>query len=190
VDSPVEHQNRELKRFRVYLGLLARLEVDPRLQVKLDLSGVVQQTLLEAHQARAQLANCGEAEKLAWLRRALANNLRDEVRRLYADKRDVAREESLQEALEQSSARLEKLLASNEFSPSQNAEREEQVILLAEALDRLPDKQRRAVELRHLKGLALAEVAAAMHCSRAAVVGLLHRGVEKLRELMGEPEDE
>jgi DNA-directed RNA polymerase specialized sigma24 family protein len=38
--------------------------------------------------------------------------------------------------------------------------------------------------------MALTEVAAVMHCSRAAVVGLLHRGVEKLRELLGEREDE
>src|SRR5436305_5978114 len=120
--------DRELQRYRVYLQLLARLQLDTKLQGKIDLSGVVQQTLLEAHQAREQLRGRSEAEKAAWLRRALANNMADEVRRLRADKRGAGRERSLEEALEQSSARMEAWLASERSSPSRQAERQEQVL--------------------------------------------------------------
>ncbi|MFO0811436.1 MAG: sigma-70 family RNA polymerase sigma factor [Gemmataceae bacterium] len=172
--------------YRAYLALLARMQTDERLQGKIDLSGVVQQTLLEAHQAADKLAGRTEAEVAGWLRRALANNLADEVRRLSADKRDVGREQSLQAALEQSSARLEAWLAVESSSPSERMERQEQAVRLAAALDGLPENQRRAVELRHLQGKSLADVAAALGCSKAAVVGLLHRGVQKLRDQLGE----
>ncbi|MBI1913268.1 MAG: sigma-70 family RNA polymerase sigma factor [Planctomycetes bacterium] len=182
--TQTEGQAPDLERYRDYLRLLARLQIDRRLQGKLDDSGVVQQTLLEAHQALDQLRGRSEAEVLGWLRKALAHNLADDVRRLSAGKRDVGREESLQEALEQSSARLEAWLAVEQSSPSQAAERQEQTLRLAAALDQLPEKQRQAVELRHLKGLSLAEVAAELRCTKPAVVGLLHRGVEKLRELL------
>jgi RNA polymerase sigma-70 factor (ECF subfamily) len=180
-----EDPDRELRQYREYLSMLARLQVDRRLQGKIDLSGVVQQTLLEAHQAAEQLRGRSPAEKAAWLRRALARNLADEVRRLTRGRRDVGRERSLEDALEQSSARLEAWLAAEQSAPGRHAERQEQALRLAEALARLPERQRRAVELRHLKGLSIAEVAMELGCSRPTVVGLLNRGVKGLRGLLG-----
>jgi RNA polymerase sigma-70 factor (ECF subfamily) len=171
-----------LERFRTYLTLLARMQLDLSLQGKVDLSGVVQQTLLEAHRAMDQLRQWDEPRQLAWLRRALANNLTDEVRKLGTAARDVGRECSMETELEQSSARLEGWLASEESSPPERAMRNEQLLRLAEALARLPEDQRTAVELHHLKGRPLAEVAEALGRKKGAVATLLFRGMTRLRK--------
>ncbi|HEV8058852.1 MAG TPA: sigma-70 family RNA polymerase sigma factor [Gemmataceae bacterium] len=173
----------DLERYRDYLHLLARLQLDPRLRGKVDLSGVVQQTMLEAHQALpTSPAAC--AEPTAWLRRILANNMTDEVRKLTAAARDVQRERPLENALAASSARIVAWLAAEQSSPSQRVMREEGVSQLAAALAQLPDDQRTAVELHHLEELPLAEVAAQLDRTKGATAALLFRGLKKLRQLL------
>jgi RNA polymerase sigma-70 factor (ECF subfamily) len=180
---------RRLERFRAYLALLARLQLDPRLRGKVDLSGVVQQTLWEGHRALDANRACGDGEVAALLRRLLANNLADEVRRWHADKRDVDREQSLH-AVEASSARLEAFLAADQSSPDERAQRNEELLRLASALDQLPDAQRQAVELHYLRGWPLAEIAVHLGRNKGAIAGLLHRGLDRLRDLLQDKEPE
>ena len=178
---------RELERFRQYLSLLARLELDPRLQGKVDLSGVVQQTLLEAHQALDRFCDGEDSQQAAWLRQILANNLKDEIRKFSAAARDVAREQSLDAALDASSARLEAWLAAEQSSPSQRAERKEQAVVLAAALEQLPEAQREAVVLHYFQGCTVAAIGRQLNRSPEAVAGLLHRGLKQLRAHLREP---
>ena len=179
-----------LNRFRAYLTFLARLQTAGRSQAKLDVSGIVQQTLLEAHQAIAELASLPEDRQTAWLRQALSNNLADEIRRLSAQKRDIRIEQSLDASLDQSMTRLGKKLPADQSSPSQRAHKNEQLLRLAEAINQLPEVQRQAVELHHLLGITLTEVAERLESTKPAVAGLLHRGLKRLRELMEEPDAE
>jgi RNA polymerase sigma-70 factor (ECF subfamily) len=176
-----------LEGFRAYLHLLARLHLDPRLRGKVDLSGVVQQTLWEGHQALLPSPSPGDAQLAALLRRLLANNLADEVRKCYADKRDVDRERSLEAALEASSSRLEAFLAADQSTPQQRAGRNEELLRLAAALERLPEAQRQAVELHYLRGWRLEEIAHHLGRGKSDVAGLLHRGLDKLRAFLQAP---
>jgi RNA polymerase sigma-70 factor, ECF subfamily len=174
-------RDRQLERWRDYLCLLARVQVDPRLAGKIDLSGVVQQTLLEAFQQPVPPGRAGQ--ETPWLRRIiLANNLADALRKLHAGKRDIGRERSLEAALDASSARLEAWLAADRSSPSQRAEHNEQALQLASALARLPEAPREALVLQHWHGCTLAQIAEHLGRTKAAVAGLSKRGLRQLRE--------
>jgi RNA polymerase sigma-70 factor (ECF subfamily) len=184
MDTGGQEQGFRADHFRHYLRLLAGVHLDRRLRGKLDPSDVVQQTLLEAYQKRERFRGQSEAEYLGWLRQILAHNLADALRAFGQAKRDLARERSLDAALEQSSQNLGRWLAAEQASPSQNAQRHERAVLLANALATLPEAQREAVVLRHWHGWSLAEIARELGRTHEAVAGLLKRGLHQLRLLL------
>jgi RNA polymerase sigma-70 factor, ECF subfamily len=177
-----ESRSTELESYRSYLRLLAGLRLDPRIRRKIDPSDLVQLTLLKAHEAAGRCSFADEPQRAAWLRQILARTMADEARRYSRGKRDAEMERSLVAGLDESSVRLEEWLADDRSSPSQQAIRHEQLQTLAMALDALPEDQRQAVELHHLGGCPVAEVAARLGRSRASVAGLLRRGLRAMRE--------
>lgn len=178
-----------LERYRAYLLILARRSVPAAEEARIDPSGVVQQTLIEADQAAGELANLDLGRLLAWLRTALARNLTDEYRRAFADRRDLRREERIAVGVEQSASGLVAWLAADQSSPSQRADFNEQVLRLAAALAALPDAQREAIERHYLQGEPIAVIAAGLGRTPAAVAGLLKRGLKTLREMFCDQEE-
>jgi RNA polymerase sigma-70 factor (ECF subfamily) len=158
-----------LASFRGYLRLSARCQLDRRLRGKLDPSDLVQITLLKAHEARGEFRGTTRAEQAAWLRQILANTMANAIRDYTRGKRDVGLERSLEAALRASSVRLELWLASGEPPPGWLAERNELLVHLSAALERLPDLQQEVVVLRYCQGWSVADIAAHVGRSRAAV---------------------
>lgn len=177
-------QDGRLDRFREYLRLLAQLEINPGLQAKLGPSDLVQQTLLEAFQKRGQFLGTTDAELAGWLRRILAHNLADALRAFHRDKRNLAREHSLEDSLQKSSGRLENWLADDTPTPSAYLQEQERAVLLANALAQLPESQRQALVLQYWHGWKLADIGRQLDRTPEAVAGLLKRGLKKLRQLL------
>lgn len=176
-----------LERYRPLLRLQVRkLELDRRLRRRFDSSDLIQETLLKAHQKFADFRGTSDGELVAWLQQILGNVVADEVRKARARKRDIGLEQALDEVLAESSVRLEEYLATDAASPAEQAQRSEELLRLAAAIEQLPDDQRDVVIHRDLLGTPVAELAEAMGRSEKSVAGLLLRGRRKLRELLDE----
>jgi RNA polymerase sigma-70 factor, ECF subfamily len=175
-----------LEHYRAYLSLLARVQIGRRLQGKVDASDLVQEAFLGAHRDFPQFRGATEAEFRGWLRQILASLLANLVRHYQGTKRrDIRLERQLGVELDQSSQALDRGLIAEQSSPSQQAVRREQAVVLAEALARLPDDWRELLILRHLEGLTFPEVAERMGRSVDSLKKLWPRALASLRGSLG-----
>ena len=175
-----------LELYRNYLALLAQLQIGRRLQGKVDAADLVQETFLKAHRDFACFRGSTEAELVGWLRQILALNVAYLVRHYCGTQcRDVRLERQLAVELDQSSRVLDRGFTAKQSSPSQQAARREQAVLLADALERLPADYRRVIVLHHLEELSFPEVARRLGRTTDSVEKLWIRALGRLRRALG-----
>lgn len=176
-----------LELYRNYLRLQARIEIGRHLQGKLDASDVVQETFLDAHRHFPQFQGRTEQQLVHWLRQILAGKVSNLVRHYAGTQgRDIRREQSYHVHLNQSSLRLEQALPGSVSSPSQQAVKREQAVLLADALERLPEDYREVILLRHWESLPFQEIARRLRRTKDSVEKLWLRALTRLRQSMGD----
>lgn len=175
-----------LELYRNYLRLVARSLISSALRVKLEPSDLVQETFLKAHREFTQFGGHSEPELVAWLRQILVRSLANQVKHHRRQARDHQRQESLEQLLDRSSISLQQALASPLSSPSEQASQREHGVLLADALNRLPDNYREAFIRRTLEHVPFETIAAEMGRSVGAVRMLWARAVKRLTQLLGE----
>jgi RNA polymerase sigma-70 factor, ECF subfamily len=179
--SDPEAANRLLKLYRPVLRMIADQMVGSGLQRREDASDIVQRTVLEAYAGFEQFQGRSEPEFSAWLKQILRRNVTNLVRDNRAAKRDVRREQYFN-AAEGSISVTWMQPVGRGTTPSQRVIKDEAARNLTDAIDELPDQQRVAVQMRHLEGLGIEEIATAMNKTPAAVAGLIRRGLQTLRE--------
>jgi RNA polymerase sigma-70 factor (ECF subfamily) len=177
---------RLLEMYRNYLGLLARYQIGRRLQGKVDSSDLVQEAFLEAHRDFAQFRGTTEVELASWLRRILATNLANLVDRYCGTRRrDVRLERELAAELDRSSRALDEGLMARGSSPSRQAARRDQAVILADALEQLPEDYCQVLVLRHLEERSFADIARQMERTIDSVKNLWARALARLRQTLG-----
>jgi DNA-directed RNA polymerase specialized sigma24 family protein len=106
----------------------------------------------------------------------LAHNLVDRVRRELAKGRDCRLDCSVEEVVAESSHRLRDWLPADQSTPSEKLMRQERALQLAEALAKLPEREREAIVLQQWHGWKLAQIAEHLNCTIGVVAGLQARG--------------
>lgn len=177
-----------LTRHRTRLRRMVAVRIDRRLAARVDPSDLVQDALVDA--ARGLDAYLKERPLLfyPWLRqfavRRLTNLRRDHI---AARKRSVTREEPWEWPLpDRSAVALAERLMTSGTSPSGQVMRIEQLALVREALEALDPPYREVLVLRHLEGMSIAEVAAALGITVAAARKRHVRALERIRERLGD----
>jgi RNA polymerase sigma-70 factor (ECF subfamily) len=174
-----------LERYRNYLYVVARTQVDLHLAVRASPSDVVQETFLRAARQFETFRGNSEGELLAWLRRILARSIVNAyAHHVKSGKRDVRRERPLRlnpHAVDESSRRIDSALAATGKSPSGAAIEHEHSMLVADRLALLPKHYREVIILRNLEGLSFDDVAQRMGRTSAAVRQLWTRAIRRLK---------
>jgi RNA polymerase sigma-70 factor, ECF subfamily len=177
---------RLLERYRNYVGLLVRLQVGRRLRTKVDVEDLLQEISLEIHRKISQFRGRSEREFLTWIRRLIGSILANQVRHYLGTKsRDARLERALVDDLDQSSRALNDGLIASQSSPSQQAVRREQAVLLADALNELPEDYREVIILRQLEGLSFPDVARRTGRTEDSVKNVWLRALARLRVSLG-----
>ena len=180
----MEAADRLFDQYRNYLKMIARMLGDKAASARVDPSDLVQETLLRAHQRFQQFQGKSEPELTGWLRQILTRIVIDFARRDTASNRQLDRQHSLNELLDDSLDHVDRFLADKNASPSHCAEQREMGVILANALATLSADHREVVLLRNLQQLDWPEVAAKMARSSDAVRMLWTRALRELRKVL------
>jgi RNA polymerase sigma-70 factor (ECF subfamily) len=174
-----------LDRYRNYLHVVARTQIDLHLSVRASPSDVVQETFLRAARQFQTFRGDSEGELLAWLRRILARSIVNAyAHHVRSKKRDVRRDRPIRltsASFDESSRRVDSALAATGTSPSGAAMEQEYSAQVADRLAQLPQQYREVIILRNLEGLPFDEVAQRMGKTSAAVRQLWTRAIRRLK---------
>jgi RNA polymerase sigma-70 factor (ECF subfamily) len=121
----------------------------------------------------------------AWLFRIAANLARDRVRRLGRAPGTISLDE-VNRLDAGNQGRAEQSGIANRDRPDREMELAEDVDRLQRALDDLPETEREVVMLRHYSDLSFAEIAELMGTPLGTALARAHRGLRKLRAIMGD----
>jgi RNA polymerase sigma-70 factor (ECF subfamily) len=185
--------------YRNYLRMVVRTGLGPKLRERVELSDVVQEALVEVVRQFPQFTGQNEAALVGWLRRLVGQKLADLGRYHSRAKRsaggaDVPLDAPLDTGgggdgeRPTGGGRMLDVLALSQTSPSEAASRRELIVLLADALDALPEPEAEVLWLYYADNLSFESIGDRLGLSRKSIRGVWARGLKSLkRSLEGPP---
>jgi RNA polymerase sigma-70 factor (ECF subfamily) len=176
--------------YRNYLRMMVRTGMGVRLRERVELSDVVQETLVEVVRQFPQFTGRDEIALVGWLRRLVAQRLVDLARYHGRAKRaaaatavslDAPWDGGAGLAPDGSSPRLLDELSLSQTSPSEAAGRRELIVVLADALADLPEPEAEILWLYHAEGLTFKAIERRLGLGRKSIRALWARGLRRIR---------
>jgi RNA polymerase sigma-70 factor, ECF subfamily len=151
---------------------------------------VLQETFAQVCEQADRFKPDGPDSFYRWAATIARNRLMDLIKAQRAAKRGGKAERlTLPEARDHSVVELFSLLRADEPAPSRRAMTGEALAAMRIAIANLGPEMRRAIEMRYLQGLGVAEVATAMGRTERAIHQLCHRALKRLRSSIGRASD-
>jgi RNA polymerase sigma-70 factor (ECF subfamily) len=177
--------------YRNYLRIMAQAGLGPKLRHHVDLSDVVQETLVEVVRQFPRFTGETEGALTGWLRRLMSEKLADLGRYNGRAKRgggvlplalDAPREIGpMDDPGDYIEVRMADVLAVSQATPSEDASRRELVLRVADALRQMPRPEADVLLLYHAEGESFTAIGSRLGMSRKAVRRIWARGLKTLK---------
>ncbi len=171
-----------IRRYRSYLVKIANDNLGPKFLAKVDASDVIQEAFLKAGRAQVPFRGGSHESFLAWMRVILEHAASDIRRRYQADRRRIDREVPLPGQSDDSGADP---LADTGTSVFTRMTRVERAQALALAVARLPEHDRKMLQMRHQEGLTFEQIADRSDMTAEAARKRWARALLRLRDAIG-----
>ena len=157
---------------------IIRLRMGNELRSKMESMDLVQDTFIAALRGLENFTYQNEGDFLRWLSTIAENRLRDNLKKLHADKRDIRKEMSLnnnRQSTQDSFVRQAGPVDS--ITPSVIMSRREELDEIEKALDKLKPEYKEVILLTKIEGLSSKELSGRLGKAPGAVRMLLSRAM-------------
>lgn len=163
---------------RPWLKLVAQRELPQNLRNRIDDSDIVQQTCLSAFRNIDDFEGEHTGQFLAWIKQIHMHNVQNVIREhVHAQKRDIRNEQLVETESELDALRR----PARSDTPSQRLIYSEKAVLIAAALEKLPEEQRIVIRMRYFEDATVSEIAVQLEKTTNSIGGLMRRGMKSIK---------
>ena len=157
---------------------IIRLRMGSELRSKMESMDLVQDAFIAALRGLENFTYQNEGDFLRWLSKIAENRLRDNLKKLHANKRDIRREMSLNNNRKSAQDSFVKTVGPvDSTTPSVIMSRREELDKLEKAMDKLKPEYKEVILLTKIEGLSSKELSDRLGKAPGAVRMLLSRAM-------------
>jgi RNA polymerase sigma-70 factor (ECF subfamily) len=177
-----------LERYRSYVRLLILLQGRSRRRRTSDAEDLFHEIGLEIRRKIATFGGSSVGEFLSWVRRMIGSILANHGRHSPGTRcRDLRPRRAPIDEPDRSPRAVNRSPVVPRSWPGRRAVRREYAVILADALEKLPEAYREVIILRNLEGVRFPEVARRMGCTEDRAKNVWLRALARLRRTLEEP---